>query len=236
LHTIRADIDYGFVEAKLPFGRIGVKVWINKGEIMPEGYGGLDTEKDVRLGEQDQARRRRGGAAEGLGASREGGRDRQRDREGLGPVRPQRRRGGGPGGRGGAAGGRGGQGGRGGGRPAPRDRAGAQDNVERPRTDEKATSAEGREQPPVEPQVETTPAAVADAPDTTTPKQQTEDATKREKSADAAKAAKPRASKPKAAEKPKAEGKPKAPAKPKAEKPKAETKPKTPRTPRKKAE
>src|ERR1700743_2593751 len=40
LHTIRADIDYGFVEAKTPTGRIGVKVWINKGEIMPEGYGG----------------------------------------------------------------------------------------------------------------------------------------------------------------------------------------------------
>src|SRR5207245_628285 len=95
-------------EAKLPFGRIGVKVWINKGEIMPEGFSGLDTDKDVRLGEQDQARRRRGGAVEGLGASREGGRDRQRDREGLGPVRPQRRRGGGgPGGRGGGPGGRG---------------------------------------------------------------------------------------------------------------------------------
>ena len=76
LHTIRADIDYGFVEAKTTFGRIGVKVWINKGEIMPEGYGGLDTEKDVRLGEQDQARRRRANV-EGLGASREGGRDRQ---------------------------------------------------------------------------------------------------------------------------------------------------------------
>ena len=37
LHTIRADIDYGFVEAKTPTGRIGVKVWINKGEIMPRG-------------------------------------------------------------------------------------------------------------------------------------------------------------------------------------------------------
>ena len=106
LHTIRADIDYGFVEAKTTFGRIGVKVWINKGEIMPEGYGGLDTEKDVRLGEQDQARRRRANV-EGLGASREGGRDRQRDREGLGPVRPSRKRGGA--GRGGAGGGRGGQ-------------------------------------------------------------------------------------------------------------------------------
>jgi small subunit ribosomal protein S3 len=173
LHTIRADIDYGFVEAKTTFGRIGVKVWINKGEIMPEGYGGLDTEKDVRLGEQDQARRRRANV-EGLGASREGGRDRQRDREGLGPVRPGRKR---------SGAGRGGQGrGQGrGARPAPRSRAGQQDNVERPRTDEGATSAEGREQPPVEPQVETTPAPVADAPDTTTPKQQTEDPTKQEK-------------------------------------------------------
>jgi small subunit ribosomal protein S3 len=173
LHTIRADIDYGFVEAKTTFGRIGVKVWINKGEIMPEGYGGLDTEKDVRLGEQDQARRRRANV-EGLGASRESGRDRQRDREGLGPVRPARKRGGA-----GRGQGRGGQGR--GGRPAPRDRAGGQDNVERPRTDEKATSAEGRKQPPVEPKVETTPPPVADAPDSTTPKQQTEDPTKQEK-------------------------------------------------------
>ena len=38
LHTMRADIDYGFVEAKTTFGRIGVKVWINKGEIMPSGF------------------------------------------------------------------------------------------------------------------------------------------------------------------------------------------------------
>ena len=38
LHTLRADIDYGFVEARTTTGRIGVKCWINKGEIMPEGY------------------------------------------------------------------------------------------------------------------------------------------------------------------------------------------------------
>lgn len=38
LHTLRADIDYGFCEADTTFGKIGVKVWINKGEIMPEGY------------------------------------------------------------------------------------------------------------------------------------------------------------------------------------------------------
>jgi small subunit ribosomal protein S3 len=33
LHTLRADVDYGFYEAKTTFGRIGVKVWIYKGEV-----------------------------------------------------------------------------------------------------------------------------------------------------------------------------------------------------------
>lgn len=36
LHTLRADIDYGFTEAHTTLGRIGVKVWIYKGQIMPE--------------------------------------------------------------------------------------------------------------------------------------------------------------------------------------------------------
>jgi small subunit ribosomal protein S3 len=36
LHTLRADIDYGFTEAHTTLGRIGVKVWIYKGEILPE--------------------------------------------------------------------------------------------------------------------------------------------------------------------------------------------------------
>ena len=35
LHTLRADIDYGFREARTTYGRIGVKVWIYKGEILP---------------------------------------------------------------------------------------------------------------------------------------------------------------------------------------------------------
>src|SRR3712207_327807 len=34
LHTLRADIDYGFFESKTTFGRIGVKVWIYKGEVI----------------------------------------------------------------------------------------------------------------------------------------------------------------------------------------------------------
>jgi small subunit ribosomal protein S3 len=36
LHTIRADIDYGFTEAHTTMGRLGVKVWIYKGDILPE--------------------------------------------------------------------------------------------------------------------------------------------------------------------------------------------------------
>src|SRR4051794_12415074 len=175
LHTIRADIDYGFVEAKTTAGRIGVKVWINKGEIMPEGFG----ETDTRLGDQD-TRRRRGGALEGLGASRESGRGRGPDREGLGPVKRRRGPGGGPGGGGGRPGQRRGPG-SGGGRPRRDQQA---PPVEKPRTDEQGVSAEGREQPVIEPQVETTPAPVADAPDTTTTKKQVEDPTKLEQSGD----------------------------------------------------
>jgi small subunit ribosomal protein S3 len=185
LHTIRADIDYGFVEAKTPTGRIGVKVWINKGEIMPEGYGGIPGGgKETRLGDQDAARRR-GGVTEGLGASRESGRNRSQDREGLGPVRRGR-----PGQRGGQN--RPGGGGAGTRPGAPRTRGGAasrprreqapNEAVEKPRTDDAGVSAEGREQPVPEPQVETVPAPVADAPDTTTAKTQTEDPTKLEQS------------------------------------------------------
>src|SRR5438067_4733376 len=151
LHTIRADIDYGFVEARTAAGRIGVKVWINKGEIMPEGFGETDS---TRLGDQD-ARRRRGGALEGLGASRESGRARGQDREGLGPVRPGRRRGpgggGGPGGPGGRPGPRRGPGssgprpaggaGQSGARPAGGGRGPRRDDrVEQPRTNEQGVS------------------------------------------------------------------------------------------------
>src|SRR5689334_24592215 len=88
LHTMRADIDYGFHESRTTFGRIGVKCWINKGEIMPEGYTGAD------LTEMEAPQQARGG-------------DDQRGGRGRGD--------GGRGGRGGR-GGQGGQGGAGGGR------------------------------------------------------------------------------------------------------------------------
>ena len=44
LHTLRADIDYGFAEARTAMGRIGIKVWIFKGEILPEL---LEEEEDL---------------------------------------------------------------------------------------------------------------------------------------------------------------------------------------------
>ena len=100
LHTMRADIDYGFYEARTTFGRIGVKCWINKGEIMPEGYTGADL---TSLDEPPGSRRRRAR------------RPRRRPRRPCGRGRGDGR-GGGRGGRwrpggGGGGGGRGGGGG-----------------------------------------------------------------------------------------------------------------------------
>jgi len=37
LHTLRADIDYGFAEAKTTYGVIGIKVWVFKGETLGKG-------------------------------------------------------------------------------------------------------------------------------------------------------------------------------------------------------
>jgi small subunit ribosomal protein S3 len=58
LHTLRADIDYGFFEAKTTFGRIGVKVWIYKGEIV----GGLKAKeaRDAAAAAERAPRRDRG--------------------------------------------------------------------------------------------------------------------------------------------------------------------------------
>lgn len=36
LHTLRADVDYGFAEANTTYGKLGIKVWINHGEVLPE--------------------------------------------------------------------------------------------------------------------------------------------------------------------------------------------------------
>jgi small subunit ribosomal protein S3 len=113
LHTLRADIDYGFYEARTTFGRIGVKCWVNKGEIMPEGYAGADlTSMDDPGPQQPDRRDRRDGRGRGGGRGGPGGRGGGPGGRGGGPGG----RGGGPGGRGGGPGGRGGgPGGRGGG-------------------------------------------------------------------------------------------------------------------------
>ncbi|MCI2417128.1 30S ribosomal protein S3 [Saccharopolyspora sp. K220] len=76
LHTLRADIDYGFFEARTTFGRIGVKVWIYKGELV----GGLkqkQQESEVRPPRGGGERGERGGRSERGGRRRgAGGADR----------------------------------------------------------------------------------------------------------------------------------------------------------------
>ena len=47
LHTLRADIDYGLVEANTTYGKIGVKVWIFRGEVLPIKNKEVDNQKEV---------------------------------------------------------------------------------------------------------------------------------------------------------------------------------------------
>jgi small subunit ribosomal protein S3 len=74
LHTLRADIDYAHVEAFTTFGRIGVKVWIYKGEVLPDQPRG---ERLAPGGERPQFRENRrgtrGGRGRGPGADRPAG-------------------------------------------------------------------------------------------------------------------------------------------------------------------
>src|SRR5271168_2494747 len=86
LHTMRADIDYGFYEARTTFGRIGVKCWVNKGEIMPEGYSGADLTIMDDPGPQQPDRGGRD-ARDGRGG-REGGRGGRGGRDAGGPGGP----------------------------------------------------------------------------------------------------------------------------------------------------
>src|SRR5436853_2707447 len=125
LHTLRADIDYGFHEARTTFGCIGVKCWINKGEIMPEGYTGADlTQMDEPPAQPDRGRRGERGDGRGRGGRGGGpGGGGGRGGRGGGPGGPGGR-GGGPGGPGGRGGAPGGPGGRGGGPGGPGGRGG----------------------------------------------------------------------------------------------------------------
>jgi small subunit ribosomal protein S3 len=121
LHTLRADIDYGYYEARTTFGRIGVKCWINKGEIMPAGYAGQDlTSLDEPAGgPADRDDRGRGGRdgrgrGRGDGGGGRGGRGGRGGGQGGGGGGGGGQGGGGRGGRGGRGGGGGGRGGQGG--------------------------------------------------------------------------------------------------------------------------
>ena len=79
LHTLRADIDYGFFEARTTFGRIGVKVWIYKGDIVG-GFRSRDNVAPAGGNDRPQQRRerpnraRRSGSAGTTATSTEAGR------------------------------------------------------------------------------------------------------------------------------------------------------------------
>jgi small subunit ribosomal protein S3 len=103
LHTLRADIDYGFFEARTTTGRIGVKCWINKGEVMPEGF-----RSDLASADEPPPQRERGRGRDNDRGGR-GGRD--GGGRGRGPGGGGGRGGGPGGGRGPGGGGRGGSGG-----------------------------------------------------------------------------------------------------------------------------
>lgn len=93
LHTLRADIDYGFTEAKTTYGNIGVKVWIYKGDILP----GAKREESIEA-ELAARRPRRPRIEADRGPASDGGDESRTERIG-----------GGRGGRGGRGGGRGGR-------------------------------------------------------------------------------------------------------------------------------
>jgi small subunit ribosomal protein S3 len=118
LHTLRADVDYGFAEAGTTYGNIGVKVWIYRGEILPDQRREMKERMTPepfmpraprRAEDRDRERAARAGGGRGGGGGGGGGRG--------GPGGGGGR--GGPGGGGGRDGGRGGGGGGGGGRGGP---------------------------------------------------------------------------------------------------------------------
>ena len=83
LQTLRADIEYGFWEANTTYGKIGIKVWIYKGEVLAEAAG----ERAERAERNDRRPRRDNRNGDGRGARRPAG-----NGEGRGPRRDNRRR------------------------------------------------------------------------------------------------------------------------------------------------
>ena len=89
LQTIRADIEYGFAEAATTFGRIGVKVWIYKGEVLSQAL--RTTPRTIDTSKPYEERRERRPRRDG---DRRGGFNRNNDRGGFnrsGDSRPPRR-------------------------------------------------------------------------------------------------------------------------------------------------
>lgn len=89
LQTLRADIDYGFWEANTTYGKIGVKVWIFKGEVLPEvariQTGASEERRQQQNRRNDRRGNGRGDRRDGRrGDRREGGRG---DRQGKGAPR-----------------------------------------------------------------------------------------------------------------------------------------------------
>jgi small subunit ribosomal protein S3 len=89
LHTLRADIDYGFAEAATTYGNIGIKVWIYKGDVLPGGTRPTEAEivprrealraeraeKSGRSGRGGRSGRRRSGRGSSGNSSANGGGD-----------------------------------------------------------------------------------------------------------------------------------------------------------------
>lgn len=103
LHTLRADIDYALSEAQTVYGKIGIKVWIFKGEV----YGKRELTPNGHLMNQQASTEPRGFGGDDRRRGRDGGGDRGRGRDGGGGG-GRGRDGGAPGAGGNAGGGAGG--------------------------------------------------------------------------------------------------------------------------------
>ena len=84
MQTLRADIDYGFWEANTTYGKIGVKVWIFKGEVLPEVARIQTGASEERRQQQNRRNDRRGDKRDGRRNDRRGG-DRRDARGPRGP-------------------------------------------------------------------------------------------------------------------------------------------------------
>ena len=92
LQTLRADIDYGFAEAATTYGRIGVKVWIYKGEVLSQTL--RTTPRTMDMSKREDRRRDRRDDRRGGYRNRQVGGNYRNDRQGGGYNRDNRQGGG----------------------------------------------------------------------------------------------------------------------------------------------